>query len=194
MSTTVVATPKLMTTEELLAMPDDGVERYLLKGVLHEIRDTDMTRRNRFHAGATTEIAGVLRNWVKAQPAPRGKVYTGDIGVRLTRTPDDTVGIDVIYATAEQVAAQSDDTTMFDGPPTVAVEILSPSNTVEEIDGKLDAYSRAGVPLVWIANPHDRTVTVYRPGEEPVMFNAKQELTAEPVLPGFRTPVAELFE
>lgn len=191
---TDTAAPPVMTTEELLAMPDDGVERWLLKGVLHENRGTDMTRRNRFYAGATTEIARVLANWSKSQPPPHGKVYTGDIGVRLTRSPDDTVGVDVIYATAEQVAAQSDDTTMFDGPPTVAVEILSPSNTIEEINGKLDAYLRAGVPLTWIADPHDRTVTVYRPGDEPVMFNARQELSADPVLPGFRTPVAELFE
>ncbi len=34
---------------------------------------------------------------------------------------------------------------------------------------------------------------MYRPGAEPELFNALQELSAEPHLPGFRVPVAQLF-
>jgi hypothetical protein len=37
-------------------------------------------------------------------------------------------------------------------------------------------------------------VTVYRPGTEPELFNVRQELSGEPHLPGFRVPVARLFE
>ena len=45
-----------------------------------------------------------------------------------------------------------------------------------------------------LRDPHDRTVTVYRPGARPETFNDAQELTAEPHLPGFRVEVARLFE
>jgi Uma2 family endonuclease len=46
---------------------------------------------------------------------------------------------------------------------------------------------------VWAINPHRRTVTIYRPDEEPEMVNVRQELSGEPHLPGFRVPVAQLF-
>jgi len=74
------------------------------------------------------------------------------------------------------------------------VEILSPSDTVDEINEKIDDYISAGVPLVWVIDPHDQTVTVYRPGAVPELVTIRQELTADPQLPDFRVPAAELFE
>lgn len=185
--------PKLMTTEELLAMPDDGVERWLINGELREKRDTDMTKRNRFHSRAMTRIARFLDVWSDSRPEPRGQVYCGEIGVLLSRDPDSTVGVDVIYAAPDLAASQPDDTTLFEGVPTLVVEIFSPGNTLEEIDEKLDTYRSAGVPIVWLADPSDRTITVYRLGAKPELFNDTQDLTAEPHLPGFRVLVADLF-
>jgi Uma2 family endonuclease len=59
---------------------------------------------------------------------------------------------------------------------------------------KIDGYLAAGVLLVWVIDPHRRTVAVYRPGAEPELVNVRQELAAEPHLPGFRVPAARLFE
>jgi Uma2 family endonuclease len=184
----------LMTTEELLALPDDGVERWLIRGQLREKRDTDMTKRNRFHSRIMVRVSQVLANWLDQQPEPRGAVLCGKAGVRLQHDPDSTVGVDVVYVSAEVYARQTDETTVIDGVPVVVVEILSPNDTVEEINEKIDDYRSAGAPLVWVIDPHDRTVTVYRQGAEPELVNARQELTAEPHLPGFRVPAARLFE
>lgn len=74
------------------------------------------------------------------------------------------------------------------------VEILSPSDTVEILDETIITYLEAGVPLLWIVDPKDRTVTIYRNGEEPVLVNVKQELTGGDVLPGFRLGVGRFFE
>jgi Uma2 family endonuclease len=76
----------------------------------------------------------------------------------------------------------------------LVVEILSPSDTVEEIAEKVDSYRNAGVPHVWVVDPYFKTVTVHRPEAEPMMFNVTQEISAEPQLPGFRTLVARLFD
>jgi len=46
----IVETPRKMTAEELLAMPDDGVERWLIRGELRENRESDMNRRNQITA------------------------------------------------------------------------------------------------------------------------------------------------
>ena len=54
----------LMTTEELLAMPDDGVERWLIRGELREKRPPEggppMTVRNRYHSRVLMFVGHVL--------------------------------------------------------------------------------------------------------------------------------------
>lgn len=81
----------------------------------------------------------------------------------------------------------------FEGPPVLAMEIPSPSDTQESIDEKVELYLETGVAIVWVANPRFRTVTVYRPGAASVMFSGVQEIAAEPHLPGLRISVARLF-
>jgi Uma2 family endonuclease len=183
-----------MTTEELLALPDDGVERWLIRGQLREKRDTDMTKRNRFHSRVMVRVGKFLDNWLDQQPEPRGAVLCGEAGVRLRHDPDTTVGVDVVYVSAAVYVRQTDESTVIDGVPVLVVEILSPNDTVEEVNEKVDDYLDAGVALVWVIDPHRRTITICRPDAEPELVNASQELTADPHLPGFRVPAARLFE
>jgi Uma2 family endonuclease len=190
----VVAEPRLMTAEEFLALPDDGVERWLINGRLREKRDRTMTVRNRWHSRVLIRLGHLLSVWLGQQPEPRGDLLGGEVGCRLRRDPDSIVGIDLAYVSAELAAHEPDDTTLIDGVPILAVEILSPSDTVEEVHAKVESYLRVGVALVWIVDPHDRTVLVYQPGEEPELFNVRRELSGEPHLPGFRVPVAQIFE
>jgi Uma2 family endonuclease len=182
------AAPRV-TTEELLAMPQDGVERWLIRG---ELREKLSAVRDRGHARVTARLAQLLGAWLDSQPAPRGELLGGDVGVRLQRDPDTTVAIDMVYFSPD-VARDSRDMPVVDGLPTLAIEILAPEDTEGEINEKIDTYLVAGVPLVWIVNPHRRTVLVYRPGAEPQLFNASQDLADDPHLPGFRVPGAQIF-
>jgi Uma2 family endonuclease len=182
--------PTTPTTEELLALPADNVERWLIRG---RLREKPMTVLNRSHSRILIRVGKFLDNWLDSQPAPRGQVLGGEAGCRLRKTPDSAVGIDVVYISAEVASRQTNDTTLIDGVPILVVEILSPNDTQDEIDEKIDEYLRAGVALIWILDLHDRTVLIYRPGEEPELVNIRQELTGEPHLPGFRVPVAQLF-
>jgi len=183
--------PRRMTTEEMLALPEDGKERWLING---ELREKPMTVRNRFHSDVLICVGTVLKNWRDQQPEPRGKVLGGEAGIRLRRSPDLTVGVDVVYVPPDMITVQTEETTLVDGLPSLIVEILSPNDTVEEINEKIDSYRAAGVPHVWVIDPYQRTLVVHRPNELPALFNLNQEVTAEPQLPGFRTPVARLFD
>ena len=191
------AVATLMTTEELLALPENGIDRWLIAG---ELREKSPGRGNKYHRNAMvhclvmTRSAKFLDNWNDTQPPPRGQVLTGDAGVRLHEDPDTTFGLDVTYVSAQVLARQTSASTIITGIPTLAVEILSPSDKLEEINEKIDALLAVGVPLVWIIDPHHRTVTVHRPGVAPELFNIHQELSGEPHLPGFRMPVSRLFE
>src|SRR5271157_6066474 len=181
----------LMTTEELLAIPEDGTDRWLIAG---ELRERPMTRRNRFHSRVMIRVGKILDNWLDEQPEPRGQVLGGEAGVILAHDPDTTVGIDVAYIGAEVMVRQTEDSTLIDGVPTLVVEILSPRDTIGDVDEKINAYLAARVAIIWIIDPYRRTVTVYQPDNDPELFNVRDELSAEPHLPGFRVPVARLFE
>jgi Uma2 family endonuclease len=78
--------------------------------------------------------------------------------------------------------------------PDLAIEVLSEGNTAGEIDRKLKDYFFTGTKLVWLVDPRTRTVQVSTAPDVSTILGDKQELTSEPVLPGFRVPVARLFE
>ncbi|MBX3399938.1 MAG: Uma2 family endonuclease [Gemmataceae bacterium] len=181
-----------MTTADLLALPDDGKRRWLIKG---ELREQDMTVRNRFHSKTMANVSGLLFVWRSGQPLPRGDVVCGEAGVRLPGIePETTIGVDVAYVSPDVLVQQSEQSTIIVGIPTLVVEILSPNDTQEEIDEMVEAYVKVGVPLVWLVDPTDRTVTIYRPGEEPTLVNSRQKLDGGTVLPGFSVPVAQIFD
>lgn len=194
------ATPptKIWTAEDLLAMPDDGVERWIINGELREqpseFPEAKMTVRNRRHSRLTISIGFVLEAWVRTQPLPRGAVYGGELGVRFPGRKS-TLGIDVAYAAAHVVTEQDDeDTTLLEGVPTLVVEILSPNDSMRRIHEKVREYRKAGVPLVWVVDPDDRSVKVYRDNQPVESFNITQRIPEHPVMPGFTPTVAELFE
>ena len=178
-----------MTVEEFLALPDDGVRRMLIDG---EVREIGMTIRNWQHSAILMRLGMLLNLWLRDQPEPRGRVVGGEAGFRLTTGT--LVGIDAAYASAELAAATPQSQAVFNGSPTLAVEILSPSDKQEDVEDKIAAYLAAGVPHVWIVTPRFRTVTVYRPGSTPRVFGVGDEIDAEPHLPGFRAAVATIFE
>lgn len=199
-----------MTERDLLNMPNDGKRRWLIGNKIKvwddlEFPEHGMTVRNRFHSQVMMCIACELMNWLRNQPKPHGVIVGGEAGFKIpVDTPDTasdlmpsttvTVGVDVAYVSHDVMKHQTDKTRLIEGVPTLVVEILSPSDTVEIIDETVDTYTKAGVPMFWLVNPHDHTVKIHTRGEEPYLVNIKQELSGEPYLPGFRVPVSRLFE
>jgi Uma2 family endonuclease len=77
--------------------------------------------------------------------------------------------------------------------PDLAVEILSPSNTEEEMREKVRDYFRAGGKLVWIVDPVSRTVRVYTSQRRSVVLTEDGTLDGRKVLPGFALPIRQWF-
>ena len=78
--------------------------------------------------------------------------------------------------------------------PDLAVEVISPSDSADDVQTKLIEYLRAGVRLVWFAYIPTKTVWAYRPGGTATVYFETDTLPGEDVLPGFAVPVAELFD
>ena len=81
--------------------------------------------------------------------------------------------------------------------PDLAVEIVSPSNTVKQVRRKAAIYLRHGTQIVWIVWPDSRTVEVCRQNQdsdiECAMLAQGDSLTGELVLPGFALELRQLF-
>jgi Uma2 family endonuclease len=82
----------------------------------------------------------------------------------------------------------------FQGSPDLAVEILSPGNTIEEIHQKIVEYFENGTRLVWVIHPDERYVLVYHSPEPDRLLRPQDQLEGEDVVTGFAIAVAELFE
>lgn len=77
--------------------------------------------------------------------------------------------------------------------PELAIEVLSRSNTAEEMTRKRGEYFQAEVKLVWFVDPDSRTVTAYQSPDDFELLSTSDTLTGDPVLPGFAISLQELF-
>jgi Uma2 family endonuclease len=77
--------------------------------------------------------------------------------------------------------------------PDLAVEVASPNDKAEDIDGRVKDFLRAGTPLVWVVYPATRSVDIFRGDGTGGWRTEDQELTGDDVLPGFSCRLADLF-
>ena len=82
----------------------------------------------------------------------------------------------------------------FDGAPDLAVEIISPNNTFEEIHNKLVEYFENGTRLVWVILPDEECVLVYHKPKPSKLLQLEDSLDGEDVIPNFNLPLSELFQ
>jgi Uma2 family endonuclease len=99
----------------------------------------------------------------------------------------------VAYVSNETKIKSVGHRTLFYGPPILAVEILSPSDEAGKIVRKVSMYLRRGVKTIWVVDPGFQTVTVFTKGQKNRYFQVGDTLTADPHLPGFSCPVADIF-
>ncbi len=79
-------------------------------------------------------------------------------------------------------------------PPDLHIEIVSPEQSARKCREKIVFSTANGCPLGWLIDPIRKTVHVYRPGRPAEQVPADGVLEGDPVLPGYRLPVAELFD
>lgn len=82
----------------------------------------------------------------------------------------------------------------WDVVPDLAIEVVSPSNTLSEMAIKVRDYFSAGVAAVWVVIPDTREIQVWESQQGCRALGAGEELDGGEVIPGFRMPVAALFD
>ena len=79
------------------------------------------------------------------------------------------------------------------GPRSLAIEVISPSNTADEVEDKKRDYFRAGVRQVWVVYSRQGVVHICTSTTQVQILTGEQELDGGDLLPGFRLPLATLF-
>ena len=77
-------------------------------------------------------------------------------------------------------------------PPTLAVEVWSPGETMDSQRAKCRYYRRYGVDIAWLIDPQSRTVEVFEGEPDGVLLAADGSLQSV-LLPGFELPLLDLF-
>jgi len=181
------ATQTLLTAEEFARLPDppDGSQQELVRGVI-----VTMPPAQGRHGECCLTIGSALRLFVKSRKL--GRVVSNDTGFLLERSPDTVRAPDVAFWKHDRLPTMPN--TYIPIPPDLAVEVLSPSDRPLQIQTKVTAYQGCGVPLIWVIDPEDRGVGIYRLGQPTRVLTEQEILDGEDIVPGFCIPVLELFE
>ena len=180
-----MSTGTLITSERLWKIVSDGSRYELSRGEL-----VPMTPIGIQHGAVVGNLHLLLGTFVKKN---RLGLVGPEIGFRLTRDPDTVRAPDLAFIAKARLPQQGIPKKFAEFPPDLAVEVLSPEDQASEIAKKVEEYLSAGVPLIWIVDPATQTVTVYRSLPDVKVLTAEQELDGEPVLPGFRAKIEEIF-
>jgi Uma2 family endonuclease len=186
------ATMPLLKKEEYFTYADylswDGPERYeLIDGEAYM-----MAPPSRMHQEISGELFGAIWEFLKGKSC---KVYAAPFGVRLNPMEDqsdDTVVEPDIVVVCDP--SKLDDRGC-NGAPDLVIEILSPSSSRYDRIIKFQKYLEAGVREYWIAEPEEKSLSVYvlKNGEYVASTYEDTDTVPVAVLPGCRIDLNAVF-
>src|SRR5688572_1523646 len=175
----------LVTLEEFERMPE--LTRY--RQELSRGRVVREPRPGARHGVITSRIFMLLME--QGEQLGHGRVLTHN-GFLISREPPTVREPDVAFSTNAQLPDALPDG-FWPFSPDMAVEVISPSNKFSAINDKVGQYIEAGSRLVWVVDPSTRSVWVHRSLQDVKILRGNDELTGEPVIPGLRHSLRELF-
>lgn len=178
------ATARLLTAEEFAALPGSRRQE-LVRG---EVVDT--MPPGGVHGIIAGLIVALLIQWSKQSGG-------GLVGVEscfiVERNPDVVRSPDVYYVRPERVPEGGAPEGFWTIAPDLAVEVVSPHDTAEEIEEKVSEYLAAGAIAVWVVYPRLRRVVAHTPDGLARTYGPEATLQSPDLLPGFALAIKDLF-
>ncbi len=184
MDQTMAQTEKLLTGEDLLAMGDMEPCELIDGRIMSMIPTGGEHGRIEFYLGA--ELTQFVRN------QHIGWVLGGEVGIYTQRNPDTVRGADVVVLSKER-APDGPAKGFLEVAPEVVVEVMSPTNRWEMMRRKIEEYFSIGVAQVWVIEPDNRVILIYKSAIDVQKFIEGELLHGEGILEGFTLDVTELF-
>ncbi len=175
----------ILTYKDYEVLPADG-RRY----ELHEGELSVTPAPSPQHQLISGNLYDILRQHVKSRGL--GQVIFAPIDCILGETT--VVQPDLVFLDSSRLSIVS--TRGLEGPPTLAVEILSPTTTLIDRSTKRQLYARYGVPYYWLVDPEARAVEAYslaEGGYQLVVRAAGREAVSLPPFPDLAFAPASLW-
>jgi Uma2 family endonuclease len=180
------AAPRIWSDDQLLRLHGDGRRHELWRGKV-----VTMSPAGGGHGNIIMRLGSVLTQHVERHRL--GATFDGQTGFRLS--VDFCFSPDLAFVSKQRLKLVLPDTSkLIHGAPDLAVEVLSPSDSITKTELKLQRFMAHGTKLAWLVDPCHFSVRVYREPEHFELLRAGQFLTGNSVLPGFRYSVARLFQ
>src|SRR5215210_6349492 len=173
-----------VTAEELLRKPDDGFRYQLVEGELRKLVPAGSE-----HGYVALKIASRLERHVEANNL--GRVYAAETGFLTSRNPDTVLAPDAAFVSRERVERAGRVEGYWPGAPDLAVEVVSPNDTHAEVTEKALAWLESGSRMVLVADPRNRTLTVYRSPRDVSVLRQGETADGGDVVPGWKLSVAQ---
>ncbi len=180
-----VVTKQKFTSEDLLNMSE---------GVNFELVDGELVER---HVGS---LAGLIEGlvfgelYIHCRTSKNALLWTGTTGCRcFPDEPDKIRKPDVMLVLRERYSAEHFSDGFLTIRPDLVVEVISPNDLAYVLAERVEEYLALAIPLIWIVNPETRTIEINRPDGSVTRLHARDEITGEGVLPGFRCRVDAFF-
>ncbi|HYN88722.1 MAG TPA: Uma2 family endonuclease [Ardenticatenaceae bacterium] len=183
--TTTMSITTLLTAEDFLQLSRGDARLELIRGEV-----IDMSPPGARHGIIALEFGSRLRAWAKSGPGGYTDVESGFV---LNRNPDTVRGPDVAYVSQERVPATGVPMGYWPIAPDLAVEVVSPDETADEVRDKVRDYLSAGTRLVLVLYPRTREIIAHTPDGLARTSGPGDVFEHPDVLPGFTCPVGELF-
>lgn len=183
----MTTTARLMTAEELLDMPDDGLRYELVRGELRKMGPAG-------HVHGKIAMSVGARLWTHVKANGLGEVYGAETGFELGSNPDHVRAPDTAFIRRERVDAAGNVRGFFPGAPDLAMEVISPSDRYSQVEEKVADWLEAGTMAVIVVDPRRRAVKVHRSLSDASILTDADILSIEDVVPGWQMTVAEIFE
>jgi Uma2 family endonuclease len=170
-----------MTATTQLAL-DDDLDYEIVDG-RKEVKMAG-ARHGRIGARLITKLGVYLEN------NPIGGVYLSNTTFQVgpyERMPD------VSFVSASRFPEEGEPSGKWEIAPDIAVEVISPTDIWDKVNGKVREYFDAGVRRVWLVSQPERQVMIYDSPTQIKVVTVDEELTSEAILPGFKCRVTALF-
>lgn len=143
---------KRFTYQDYLELPEEPGYRFeILEGML--IKDPSP---NVLHQRVSRRLQRILEDYFW-EVDPAGEIFNAPLDVTFHDTT--VVQPDVFYVSGEQKRIVKN--ARIDGPPTLIVEVLSPSSSRKDRLQKLRVYQKVQVQHYWLVNPEEKTLECF---------------------------------
>ncbi len=178
---------KLMTADDLLAMPDDGNRHELVRGELIEMPPPGI-----MHAIVTGRLGMRMGYFLEANGLPF--VYGPEAAAYMERGPDTVRAADFGVISLERIGGPIPQRGyVFGVVPDLVVETVSPDYREAVAEARARMWLEASARQVLTAYIERGTIVARRDDGTVQELGEGDTLTAEPALPGFECPVADIF-